>query len=403
MTTDMLNRESVVDYIRAHPSLLALISADGLVVDEVGDGNLNQVFTCRDGSSRGVVLKQALPYVRLVGPDWPMTEDRAAREAHALSVHGSLAPDLVCELLNYDDEHHVLVLEDLTDHEVLRKRLNRGGSHAGVFAPMGQLVARVLFGTSWLSLGEEGFRLQAASAVNSELCLISEELIFTEPYLGGARNSVRPSVEKKLAELRADAAWVASAMRMKRRFLSVQEALVHGDLHTGSMFVRGESAEGNLSVKSFDSEFAFYGPIGFDLGSLWGNILAAAARAAALGQHDRAQSLLAEIEITWRAFETELRALWPNRVKPEQYVDSFLESWLLDILDDSWGFAGTEAARRVIGLAKVSDIETLDDAEYTHAVHLVLSMGRSWLVERSGRTFASYQREFSDLANPVRT
>ena len=33
----------------------------------------------------GIVLKQALPYVRLVGPDWPMTPDRAAKEAEALA------------------------------------------------------------------------------------------------------------------------------------------------------------------------------------------------------------------------------------------------------------------------------------------------------------------------------
>ena len=402
MTTDMLDRNTVAQYIRDHSALAALISADGLIVDEVGDGNLNQVFTCRDGSARGLVLKQALPYVRLVGPDWPMTEDRAAREALALSVHGTLAPDLVCGLIQYDDEHHVLALEDLTDHEVLRKRLNRGGSHEGAFAPMGRLIARVLFGTSWLSLGEESFRLQAGSAVNSELCLISEELVFTEPFVGGPRNSVRASVEERTDALREDAALVASAMRMKRRFLSVQEALIHGDLHTGSMFVRGEESEGNLSVKAFDSEFAFCGPIGFDLGSLWGNILAAAARASALGHPDRAESLLAEIENSWTSFETELRTLWPSRIRPDQYADSFLESWLGDILDDSWGFAGAEAHRRVIGLAKVSDIETLDDPEYNHAVNIMLTLGRAWLVKRSSRDFDSYRREFSRIAAWIR-
>lgn len=400
MTTDMLNRETASEYIRSRPALRELISADDLDVNEVGDGNLNLVFVCHDKSGRGLVLKQSLPYVRLVGPEWPMTEDRAAREATALSVHGGLAPELVCRLIDYDDDRHVLALEDLTDHEVLRSRLNDGGSHSGAFAPMGRFIARVLAGTSWMSLGEEAFRLRAGETINSELCRISEDLIFTEPFVGGPRNSVRPSVADRAEALQTDTKLLASAMRMKRRFLSVQEALIHGDLHTGSMFVRGQAAEGNLSVKAFDSEFAFYGPIGFDLGLLWGNILAAAARAAALGELDRALSLFVEIEISWNAFTAEITALWPSRVSPELYVDSFLDYWLHDILDDAWGFAGAEAARRVVGLAKVSDVESLEETEYVHAVDIMLALGRSWLIERSNRDFHSYQNEFVIAANP---
>ena len=38
----------------------------GWRIREVGDGNLNLVFIV-EGSSDGVVVKQALPYVRLVG------------------------------------------------------------------------------------------------------------------------------------------------------------------------------------------------------------------------------------------------------------------------------------------------------------------------------------------------
>lgn len=393
----MLTQETVADYIQSRPALAGLIDLDGMTAEEVGDGNLNLVFICRDRLGRAVILKQSLPYVRLVGPAWPMTEDRAGREAHSLSVYGGLAPNLVCGLLEYNENRHILALEDLTDHEVVRSRLNRGGSHSGIFEPMGVLIARVLFGTSWLSLKEEGFRLQAGATINTELCLISEELIFTEPYFGGPRNSVRPSVESLVASMRIDATWTSAVMRMKRRFLSVQEALIHGDLHTGSMFARGESGQDEFSVKAFDSEFAFYGPIGFDMGLLWGNILAAASRAAALGETDRADSLVSEIEKSWLAFENQLRSDWPNRQKPEEYSDEFLESWLADILDDSWGFAGCEAARRVIGLAKVSDIETLGETEYSQGVNIMMGLGRSWLLSRSGRSFDSYRQEFSQL------
>jgi len=41
-----------------------------------------------------------------------------------------------------------------------------------------------------------------------------------------------------------------------------------------------------------------------------------------------------------------------------QVPDAFHGRWLREIMQDSFGFAGCEAARRVIGLAKVSDLET---------------------------------------------
>ena len=53
-------------------------------VREVGDGNLNLVFVV-EGPKSGVVLKQALPYVRLVGESWPLSVRRAFFEHQALA------------------------------------------------------------------------------------------------------------------------------------------------------------------------------------------------------------------------------------------------------------------------------------------------------------------------------
>ena len=211
---------------------------DGLEVTEVGDGNLNQVFLCRGDDGRTLVLKQALPYVRLVGPSWPMTEERAAREAHAIRTHAALS-DRVCALTYYDEDNHVLALEDLTDHVVLRSYLNQGNDITGVPEILGRHVADISFGTSFLAVGEEVFRLAAADAVNTELCALTEDVIFTEPFLGSDRNSLQyPEAERFVADLQQDHGWIAGAMRCKRRFVTVAEALVHGDLHTGSVFVR---------------------------------------------------------------------------------------------------------------------------------------------------------------------
>ncbi|GAA5160159.1 S-methyl-5-thioribose kinase [Pseudonocardia eucalypti] len=396
-----LTASEVPSYLAARPALCGLVDPATLTVSEVGDGNLNLVFICADGAGRRVVLKQALPYVRLVGPDWPMTEERATREANALRVHGQLS-DNICRLIDFDADRYVLVLEDLSDHEVLRTRLNAGGPHAGVTEPLAEYVADVAFGTSFLALGEEEFRRRAAAAANPELCAITEDLILTEPFLGAARNSVRPSAEPLVAELQADPAWVDAAMAMKHRFVTVQEALLHGDLHSGSVFVRGTEGSPDFSVKAFDPEFAWYGPVGFDLGLLWANMLFAAARAEVLGDHARARDLVATCEITWDRFRTRLRGHWPDRRCPAKYPDAYLTRWLAEIRADALGFAGCEAARRTIGLAKVSDLETLDDPGYARAATAMLRSSRLLLLRRATLGFDQLVDAFFGLLGSAR-
>ena len=391
MNAPPLTGAEVPGYVADRPALRELIDPATMTVSEVGDGNLNQVFVCADAEGRRLVLKQSLPYVRLVGPAWPMTEQRADREAAALRVHCALS-GVVCRLLGFDASRHVLALEDLSDHEVMRTRLNAGGPHAGIVEVLSDYVADVAFGTSFLGLDEQEFRRRAAAAANPELCAITEDLVLTEPFLGASRNSVRPGVEAFVKRLQGDDEWVDAALALKHRFVTTQEALVHGDLHTGSVFVRGTAGDADFSVKAFDAEFACYGPIGFDLGLLWANLLFAGVRASVLGEPERARSLVEAVPLSWTQFCERLTAHWPQRQSPAKYPDSFLGWWLRRIRSDALGFAGCEAARRTIGLAKVSDLESLDDAGYVPAAETMLRLSRLLLVERDSLGFEQLTR-----------
>ena len=55
--------------------------------------------------------------------------------------------------------------------------------------------------------------------------------------------------------------------RLKLKFMKNTDALLHGDLHTGSIMVTKND------TKVIDPEFAFYGPMGFDIGALIANLL----------------------------------------------------------------------------------------------------------------------------------
>ena len=364
MPYSFLSIDTIADYIRNQPQLADRIDAGSITnVTEVGDGNLNLVFIIRDAHGGGLVLKQALPYVRLVGPDWPMTPERARHEVEALRLHRSLAPNLVPEVYHFDADRYILSMEDLSDHRVWRGALNDGLMHEGAAELMGEYVAAVAFGTSIFGMDPEEQKMIAARSTNPQLCTITEDLVFTEPFCLGGRNSVIPANERDAAALIADDVMVRAMGQAKFAFMTQGEALIHGDLHTGSVMVR--AAEGNDgpvdSAKAFDSEFAFYGPVAFDLGALWANYTIAAARATALGDDARADWCLNLCDATWGSFETAFRTAWPMRRDPRVFTDDFGD----DLIDrwhrETWLFAAAKMSRRVVGLAKASDVETLPE------------------------------------------
>jgi 5-methylthioribose kinase len=130
-------------------------------------------------------------------------------------------------------------------------------------------MARTLFHSSDLALpAAEKKERVAAFAGNTALCRITEDLIFTEPYMAAEQNRwTRPWLDSLAAEIRQDLDLHVAISRLKLKFLSATEAMIHGDLHTGSIMVTQEE------TRIIDPEFAFYGPMGFDIGAVLGNLL----------------------------------------------------------------------------------------------------------------------------------
>lgn len=373
-----LTVDSCVDYITSIPELGGLVDVNAIErIDEVGDGNLNLVFIVKDGNGRGVVLKQALPYVRLVGPDWPMTPERARLEAEATAAHSALAPSAVPVLYHFDPERFIIAMEDLSDHVVWRTALNQGRSDDGVAAALGDYVARLAFGTSIFTVDPEQQKTNMARAINPELCTITEDLVFTEPWVDAGRNSVLPGNEADVAAVAQDSFMVSQMGLAKWAFMTHAEALIHGDLHSGSVMIKTDSGGELVSARAIDSEFAFFGPVAFDLGVLWANYFIAAARAQALGEAQRAAWCLELPSQTWEAFDSRFRALWPKRRDPRVFTDEFLETLLGRWRSETWLFAAAEMTRRIVGLAKTSDIESLEPEVREGAARNVLQMAQS--------------------------
>lgn len=377
---EILNPQTVPAYVARHPELSGIVDTDTLDVAEVGDGNLNLVFVCRDGNGGGICLKQALPYVRLVGESWPLTPERVIAEARGLSAAAEVVPHLVPAYYGIDKDNYVLAMENLIGWDMWRTQLNQGEAHKGVGALVGEYVANLAFHTSLFSIDQQEIKERTAEAINPELCKITEDLVFTEPYIDVENNSYVDELVPEIEGMRADARLRAEVGMLKHKFMTAAESLIHGDLHTGSVMVHRN--EKGAECRVIDPEFCYYGPVGFDIGALIGNYLAARARAAVLGRPAEFQQWLADMaEETWDAFAAEMRRLWPGRLD-KTWTDGLLDAWLAQVQKDSIGFGGCKANRRIIGLAKVTDIQELPHEEHVKAATMVLRTASAWIRDR---------------------
>lgn len=384
---------------------------------EVGDGNLNLVFIVK-GTRRGVVVKQALPYVRLVGESWPLPLDRAYFEWQALRLQAAAAPDLVPRLHSFDAEQAALTMELLEPHVILRKGLIGGHRYPKLAADLARFMAATLFNSSDLGCPAATKKERLALfAYNTALCRVTEDLVFTDPYRIAELNRwTSPQLDAAAQAFRADAALKVAVQELKWAFMSRSEALLHGDLHTGSVMVTPQD------TRVIDPEFASFGPIGFDPGALMANLLLAyfsqpGHATAGDDRKDYGVWILDTLEAFWTAFEQQFLTLWRATREGDAFVPALfedeagaaaLEAYRLRTLSavfaDAVGFAGAKMARRILGLAHVEDLESIADPDRRAACERkALHLARELMLGRTRVGSTSTLRSWAEAVAADRT
>jgi 5-methylthioribose kinase len=232
-----------------------------------------------------------------------------------------------------------------------------------------------LFFTSDLALtAAEKKEAIAAFAGNHALCKITEDLIFTDPYRVAEQNRwTAPYLDGLAANLRDDMDLHVAVSRLKLKFMASPEALLHGDLHTGSIMVTESES------RVIDPEFAFYGPMGFDVGAVLANLLMAYFASAG---HERAPGerqifegwVLETVEQVWSEFSQKFLDLWRANATGDAYPVSLFagekgamrleaerQAYMQRLFIDTVGFAAAKTIRRIFGLAHNIDFELIED------------------------------------------
>ena len=364
------------DYLAQLPEVAAQLggSPTDWSISEVGDGNLNLVFIVK-GTKSGMAVKQALPYVRLVGESWPLPLSRSHYEYQALVHQARLAPGFVPAVLHHDEALALIAMELLEPHIIMRKGLVSGTCYPRFVDHITTFLARTLFLSSDLAVPaaqkKEGI---AAFAGNHALCKITEDLIFTEPYFQAEQNRwTSPWLDATAAAFRDDLELHVEVSRLKLKFMGRPEALIHGDLHTGSIMVT-ESA-----TLVIDPEFAFYGPMGFDLGALIANLImsymASPGHERSPGERRSFEAwMLQTIENVWAEFSRKFVELWRAERNGDAYPATLFsgqagaarleverQAYMERLFRDTVGFSAAKIIRRILGLAHNIDFEWIED------------------------------------------
>lgn len=321
--------------------------------EEIGDGNLNYVFRISDSANgQGLIIKQALPYAKVVGESWPLTLHRATIEANALKLHGKLAKGRVPKVYATDAALAVTVMEDLSHLTILRNGLIDGKHYPKLAEHIGGYLAHTLFHTSDFGLHPFEKKRLAAEFSNPELCKITEDLIFTDPFFDHETNDFEEPLREEVQAIWNNEPLKFEVAKLKRSFLTEAEALLHGDLHTGSIFVDEQQ------TKVIDPEFAFYGPIGFDIGLFLANLIVQAITRSG----EERELIVQDITQTWQVFEEQFSSLWESDgIETYKTTAGYREYAIEKIFHDAIGFAGCELIRRTIGLAHVRDLDDIAD------------------------------------------
>jgi 5-methylthioribose kinase len=299
----------------------------------------------------------------------------------------------------------------------MRKGMIQAARYPRFATDIARFLAETLFRTSDLALpaGEKKRRV-AELGGNIMLWKITEDLIFTDPYRVAELNRwTTPQLDADAKAVRADVALKIAVSELKEQFLCDGEAMIHGDLHTGSIMVTEDS------TKVIDPEFVMYGPMGFDTGAVIGNLLLSYfsqdGHAEASGaRRDYQEWILAQAEAVWTEFAARFLALWNgDAAVGDAYPKSLFDDdpgrrafaglqygYMRRLFADTLGFAAAKMIRRILGLAHVLDLESIKDPDRrAQCERLALRLARALMVERA--RFGSIQEVTQAARDVLRT
>lgn len=378
-----LNLEDAKQYVVDHTNFFGDGKASDLNIKEVSDGNINHVYRVDDGK-KSLILKQTGKTIRTSGN--PLDQHRGHIEDRTLEIQRKLSGGQVPEVYDYNETMHVILMENVAAFKNLRYELKREHIFPKFSDQISSFMTNVLLPTTDLVMDRIEKKKMVKDFVNVGPCDITEKLVLTEPYYNYlGRNvfdgKIKPFVEQNLYN---NSPLKVEVGKLRNNFMNNAQALLHGDLHSGSIFIN------ESDVRVFDSEFAFYGPMGYDIGNVVGNLVfpyvvqKAYLEKQGKGNKEFIAWLRKTIAEVFDMTFSKMSKKYDEIVKFPFYKErGFKNAYLRSVENDTLGYAGTEIIRRTVGDSKVLEITDIEDQALQNLVmEIFVKVGSNLIMNR---------------------
>lgn len=370
-----------------------------LSINEVGDGNVNYIYRVQDEDGKSVIVKFADSFIRGSNTR-ELSTKRNEIEYEILLRQDALSNGLVPKVFHYSKEMSCIIMEDMFDYKVLREAMMNNETFDHFADDIAVFLYNTLFKTTDLVMDVMEKKEVAGRLVNLDMCEISERLVFTEPYMNnqGLNKYHADNTDFVATTLYNNNELKTEVAQLKNQFMNNTQSMIHGDLHAGSIFINDKD------LKVFDPEFSFYGPMGYDIGNVVGSFIISYVTSTYDGKDSSYVNWIYDSVIkVVDSFINEYNKNYMNDVNTHMFKnESFRDVYLKSILSDIAGYAGTEIIRRTVGVAKVWDLERVQDHEKIAEIEKALvSIGKDLIMNRSemlsGKEYENVLNEYVEV------
>jgi len=388
MQYKILNKDNIEQYVYTIDKVKKYFNDEKLIINEIGDGNLNYVFLLKStvDETKTLILKQAVPFLRCLGEDFLLKRERMTYEIKALQNFKLTSPHHIPTLYDTNEDMSTVIMQYLDTHIILREGLINKVTYPNLSEHIAIYLSSNLFKTSSLNLSSvEKRELMDDFNTNSELCSITEDYVFTFAFMEHDSNDPYSKNNEEFKALVSNMDFKKGVLKLKYKYMTQSDALLHGDFHTGSVMINKNE------TFVIDPEFSFIGPFGFDIGAILGNLTMSYISHRCLDTNDKYTDwLLTTIQEVLEKFEEKFLSLWNKKEESalltQKFIDDesltfYKQEFMLNILKDSVGFAGVKMARRMFGAAGVADIKGIEYKKIKDkAIHATLNIAKQFVI-----------------------
>lgn len=364
--------------VRGKKFLESLEITGEVAVSEIRKGKVNHIFKLTDTDKDvSYILKKSEK--KLAGLDSPVASGfdisvlRNYNEARVLKYISENISDMyVPKVMMVNEEEAFFVMEYLEGYEDVRDMLLNMNVPKNFAEALSDILVDIYVKTA--NVTEEVLGIDNRCMIDVLVMLLAKA-----PYEVTMVKVNKALIDNEFfAKVLEEKELLPYAMKLAYKLKSCKQALLNGDLHLGSIFCN------ESSYKIYDYEFAFKGPIGYELGKVIAHFVLAYHYALSVKNYVAANGILNQMEM-----------FFDRTIGKIEQGEVFSNS---SIKEDTVKFCGLELISRVTGILQLKYVIDISDTTIKDKVQKKLFRLGSEMIKgkvkiTTGKEFADYVRE----------